>query len=137
MKKRTKKKMNKKVWSIIIVICLLIILISTIIVVSKISKNNTNTDRSNVVAKELKELTKEFYEEKYYDTIDVEILKKSKDSGLRVNLKDLYIRCDRDKKIVDPTTGNRCNEEETYAVIYPTEPFGKTDYKVEYTINCK
>lgn len=93
--------------------------------------------------KKLSELADKFY--KYYyeqkeETVSQEELKTFlagyKDSGLIINLKDLEIFVDS-FQIQDYSAFDKCDKSGTRVYVYPKEPYGKSDYKKSFTLNCK
>lgn len=102
--------------------------------------------------KELKELGKVYYEEVYYgswgDDVDgrTELLEKFVTLGIKSDLSNL-VRAVAGKNglaseeeiladFVNSKTGKQCNRTNTKVTFYPSEPFEKTDYKMEVQIDC-
>jgi len=90
---------------------------------------------------------RKFYEENYYngtgkdDKARAKFLEKFKDSGLRINLDNLsrYEFTDENGKkyeFVNKKTKNECDKEASVVVIYPQEPYGKTDYIIDAKLSC-
>ena len=99
----------------------------------------------------------QFYEEFYYPSQeksqeDVKaFVKKFEKTGIKVNLENIAKISKVDKDLVASlTTGKAnvsasvseadskslCDAKNTYVIIYPTKPYGKTDYKIEVTLDC-
>lgn len=96
----------------------------------------------------LNELGKSFYEDYYYDAVDSEneeskreFLSKFSEIGIKVNLDNLS-RYNGDgieekiKEFKNEANDEDCNTKDTKVIIYPKEPYEKTDYEVETVLEC-
>lgn len=95
----------------------------------------------------MKELASSFYEDFYWkgagntDAAKAEFLGKYAESGIKIDLDNLS-RYNGEKveelvsKMVNGKTKKECNRENTKVTIYPKEPYGKSDYTVEVTLDC-
>ena len=91
-------------------------------------------------------LGKQFYEEFYYPSQeksqeDVKaFVKKFEKTGIKVNLENIakVSKVDKDlvKSMVNSKTKKDCDKSESYVIIYPEKPYGKTNYKIEVTLDC-
>ena len=140
MKMKNLLKDSKKV---VIIGTAVIAIIIIALAVFLFNKNKTNIIKRNFDA-ELKELAKGFYEDYYYDVLvgsfGKEYLKKQSESGIVIDLESLTnMGLEQDNKIkdfVNPSTKETCDKNNTKVTIYPTDPYGKTDYKIETKIEC-
>ena len=98
----------------------------------------------------LEEMATDFYENSYYDQIkqlgnsevdEAEFLSKFNATGIKISLENLeeyedgkYIT--EIAKFVNSKTKEACDKYNTKAIIYPIEPYGKTDYKIEVNLEC-
>lgn len=100
-----------------------------------------------VAARKITYLAKDYYENYYYDkfvaTIDKDFDKsfeKYKDSGFApVYLRQLLLfDNERDAKYEKyfNIQNYSCNKNTTTVKFFPVEPYGKKDYKIEYTFSC-
>ena len=94
----------------------------------------------------LETLGKSFYEDFYYPSQaksqkDVKnFVKRFEKTGIKVNLANISKTSKVDKKLVDSMvnkkTKKKCDTEKSVVTIYPKKPYGKTDYKIEVTLDC-
>lgn len=143
MKKINLKKLNKKHYYIIGgVVLLIIIIISLFMIFGHRSKSE-----SQKLSNELKQLGISFYEDFYYKQIgktDEEkkaFLEKYTDIGIKVSLDNLA-RHKKDetetilKKFVNSKTNTECDRNSSMVIIYPKEPYGKKDYRIDTDLVC-
>ena len=124
---------------IIIVVVLSIFLIFTL-------KKKTISN-SEQLTKSLKEMGVQFYEDFYYNQIGKNetekkvFLEKYKDIGIKVSL-DNMLRSkktettDENNPFINKETNEECNKNTSMVVIYPKEPYGKTDYSIDVILDC-
>lgn len=115
----------------IIIVSILIVLIVSVVFFIK----NNNGSKSKTISK----VGEKFYENFYYNTIEKgkeeDFLKNFKDTGLKVSLSNILNvtkLSKKEKKII-----SKCNKEKTEITITPKKPYGRKDYKIEVSINCK
>lgn len=143
MKKINLKKLNKKQCYIIGGIVLLLIVIISLFLIF----NNHSKNESQKLSKELKELGISFYEDFYYNQIgktDDEkktFLEKYTDIGIKVSLDNLarYKKDESEeitKKFVNSKTNQECDKTNSMVIIYPKEPYGKKDYRIDANLVC-
>ena len=105
----------------------------------------------------LNTLGKQFYEEFYYPSQeksqeDVKaFVKKFEKTGVKINLENIAKISKVDKELIaslttgkakasasvsDKNSKSLCDTKQTYVIIYPTKPYGKTDYKIEVNLDC-
>lgn len=105
------------------------------------------TSQSIELSNSLKELGVEFYEDFYYKQIGSddkerkEFLEKYKDIGIKVNLDSLsrYKKDETDeilKQFVNKKTEKECDKTNSMVVIYPNDPYGQKDYKIDAILEC-
>lgn len=101
------------------------------------------TDMENVLI----EMGRDFYENLYYEKIantDEERAKaasKFQQLGIKINIDNLSrYKSDVNKAaldaIVNPSTGEACNKENTMVKIYPKGDFGRTEYDIKVEFDC-
>lgn len=143
MKKMNLKKLKKEQYYILGgLVLLIIIVISLFMIFGGKSKNE-----SQKLSKELKQLGISFYEEFYYKQIgktDEEkkaFLEKYTDIGIKVSLDNLarYKKNETEtilKKFVNSKTNTECDKNSSMVIIYPKEPYGKNDYRIDANLVC-
>ena len=68
-------------------------------------------------------------------------LEKYKDIGIKVSL-DNMLRSkktettDENNSFINKETNEECNKNTSMVVIYPKEPYGKTDYSIDAILDC-
>lgn len=86
------------------------------------------------------------YTDYYYEIIKVdkseeelkEFLGNFKEIGLQFNLVEMEKYSDENKELIEKfiKQNKECKKEETMVVIYPKEPYSKTDFKSELRMDC-
>ena len=112
-----------------------VILVATIMVVVAILMAFFS-DHERLAKNEFEALASNYYEDYFYEKItDAKALDKYKETGLSVlTLRQLVLH--------EPSLGGTENVEKycdlnlSYAKIFPQEPYGKKDYRVEYKYVC-
>ena len=114
------------------------IVVGLILFLNKSNEKQLNTN--------LTKLGKQFYEEFYYPSQeksqeDVKaFVKKFEKTGIKVNLENIakVSKVDKDlvKSMVNSKTKKDCDKSESYVIIYPEKPYGKTNYKIEVNLEC-
>lgn len=96
----------------------------------------------------LKDMGKEFYENLYYDQVEQknetkkkEFLAKFSEIGIKISLDSLSrYNADKNKEkldaFVNKKTNEHCDTENTKVIIYPQEPYGKSDYRMDVNLVC-
>ena len=105
--------------------------------------NKSNEKQLNA---NLTKLGKQFYENFYYPSQEKsqddvkEFVKKFEKTGIKVNLENIakVSKVDQDlvKSMVNSKTKKECDKTESYVIIYPEKPYGKTNYKIEVNLEC-
>lgn len=94
----------------------------------------------------ISEMSRIYYEENYHTEFTSkygeDFEKKAKEleeKGVTKSLFDISRSIDHpDKhKLYNSESGIDCDLKKTYVVYYPKSPYGKTDYEMELTIDCK
>lgn len=118
-----------------------------VLVVALVLIFSNNKNESLKLSESLKELGVDFYENFYYNQISKndkerkEFLEKYKDLGIKVSL-DSIARHKIDAKeeilaeFVNSKTKEECDRTNTMVVIYPKEPYGKSDHVVDAILVC-
>lgn len=134
---------NRKVLIIAGVLLAVIILVTVFVLIFGGSKKN----QSQVLSESLKDLGADFYETFYYKQVGTtdeerkEFLEKYKDLGLKISL-DSLARHNKEKtdeiiaEFVNNETGEECDRTNSMVVIYPRDPYGKSDYSIDAILVC-
>ena len=125
-----------------IIICAIVLVV--IIVLCVFLFGDSSQRKKAELENELKSLGKDFYENFYYDLVvrdnGINTITKYEKIGIKVSLENISRQSDEKaeavKKFVNPKTKKECDKGETKAVIYPKEPYGKTDYTIEAILSC-
>ena len=126
-----------------IIIAVIALVIINIIVGAILIYNNPK----NKLTRSIKYMGKDFYTNYFYDTLKEgrsnkelsEILERYKDTGIKINLKNLsqFDSSKYKEEIDNMINGNtKCIDTKTRAVIYPKAPYGKDNYKIKIELNC-
>lgn len=88
-------------------------------------------------------LATEYYEDYFYPNVfsgsqDMsEILGRYTDTGLaRITLRQLLLYDNQKNTKYQNTLTKYCDENATFVQFFPTEPYGKTNYRTEFTYSC-
>lgn len=125
-------KSNKKrfifIVSIIIGVVILIVFIGDFL-------KNSNDKRKLELA--LKNIGEHIYQESYYPAIKENISDFS-DKGLKLDLYELFeaIKMNSNDYFYNKKTRELCDINNTYVIIYPKQPYGKKDYKINTVLAC-
>lgn len=121
-------------------ILVIIVIAIFAVIVSLICSFTFNTERT--IKSEISNLATGYYEDYLYKSIsssgkDInEVMQKYVDTGFStIPLRQLILHSPQ-KSSLENTMLNYCDENATLIQFFPTEPFGKTDYRVEYTYSC-
>ena len=137
------KAIRANIKNILVVLAIVLALVLVILLIVNVcNKNNQKELEAN-----FETIGKKFYEEYYYngtgkdDEARAKFLAKFKDNGLRINLDNLSRYEFTDEKgneyeFVNKKTKEECNTTESVVVIYPQEPYGKTDYVIDAKLSC-
>lgn len=107
----------------------------------------TSNSKEQTLKKYMEEMGVSFYEDLYYEQIGkndeerAKFLKNYTDLGIKINLDGLsrYKTEENKEKLeafVNPKTNEECNKQNSKVVIYPKDPFGKKDYRIEVILEC-
>ncbi|NLJ17503.1 hypothetical protein [Globicatella sulfidifaciens] len=110
---------------------------------------NLFSDNQAKLGKKLEEVGQDFYENFYYDQISsskteeetTEFLERFEEVGIKVNLDNLS-RFDEEKypNLIDTFKNKKdnieCDIRNTRVIIYPKEPYTKTDYEINHELDC-
>jgi ABC-type lipoprotein release transport system permease subunit len=135
--KKDKKKMI--LFGVGIVVCIAIIILLIVLL--------SGNGEEEKLKKYMKEMGTAFYEELYYEQIGkndeerANFLKKYKDLGIKINLDGLsrYKTEENQEKIdsfKNSKTNEACNNKDSKVIVYPQEPYGKKDYRMEIVLEC-
>ena len=132
--------MDKK--KIGIIACIAVVVIAIIVgIILFLGSSNEKQLTAN-----LTKLGKQFYEDFYYPSQEKsqedvkEFVKKFEKTGIKVNLENISKASKVDKELVKSMVNNKtkkeCDTKESYVIIYPEKPYGKTNYKIEVNLDC-
>ena len=128
----------------LVVILAVVVIIVLAVLLLKVVSRKTN---QSTLEKNFELIGRRFYEEYYYngtgkdEKARVKFLSNFKDTGLRINLDNLMRYEFTDEKgnkyeFVNKKTKDECDKTESVIVIYPQEPYGKTDYVIDAKLSC-
>ena len=102
-----------------------------------------------IAQRELEKISKDYYENFFYDNFNADLtdaerqaeFEKFVDNGFaRVYLREL-LHYDGEKHADSAKAfkykNYTCDTNKTYVTIYPTAPFGRKDYRIEYNYACE
>lgn len=95
------------------------------------------------VERELESLAKDYYENYYYDSLEnpAEVLAEFRETGLPTAYLRKLLAFDNGRHAasaeVFDSAKYKCDTNTTGVKIFPEEPYGKTDYRVEYKYACE
>jgi len=103
--------------------------------------------KEEVLKSYLHDMGIEFYENLYYQQIGKtddarkDFLSNFSDIGVKINLDSLSrYNAESNKEKIEafknPKTNESCNKENSKVIIYPQEPYGQKDYRVEIQLDC-
>lgn len=128
--------------NIIITAVVALVLVAGIILLVVFTSNNQEKE----LTKELETIGRNFYEDFYYSQIgenDEEratFLSKYSTIGIKVDLENLARTLDNKEetlaKFVNKKTKQSCHLTNSKVTIYPQDPYGKTNYKIDVTLDC-
>ena len=123
----------QKVTFIVIIIAIIVVAIA---LVCSLILNPEHTTKSTI-----SKLATEYYEEYFYPNISTDDISKTMskyaNSGFsKIPLSQLLLYNNQQNASYQPSLTKYCDENTTYIQFFPTEPFGKTDYRIEYTYSC-
>ena len=124
-----------------IIIMAIALVIINIVVGAILIYNNPK----NKLTRSIKYMGKDFYTNYFYNTLKEgrsnkelsEILERYKDTGIKINLKNLsqFDSSKYKEEIDNMVENNKCIDTKTRAVIYPKAPYGKDNYKIKIELN--
>ena len=134
--------MNKKYILIISISLVIILFVAGFILFNKIKKSRAEDRLYN----ELNTVVKDYYKDYYYNTLgnNDEVRKinaeKFRYTGIKINLEDLSKYKSNNNEILDKfknsQTNSNCDYNKTTIVIYPIDPYGKEDIRIDSNIVC-
>ena len=131
-------KENKK--TLIIAFVLILILFAVSIFDLFGGNNEEDIDMKGI----MKSFAQIYYEEHYYPEIKktfgdqyAERLDVDSESGIKMTLREIVGVFDEVDSTQFYQEGNYCDYVDTYAIIYPEEPYKIDDYKIEVQVSCE
>ena len=128
------------------IVITVIVLAMIIVVLSVFFSHITNPE--NIVHRKIEEITADYYENYWYDIYSKAVEESSdktiadslshySEKGLnKVTLRTLLLFDGERNASSASTLTHYCDENDTFVKIYPTAPYGKKDYRVEYNYSC-
>ena len=123
--------------TILAVIILAVITVFVALICSLVF-NPEHTTKSTI-----SQLAAEYYEDYFYPNIfsgnkDMsEVLNRYTNTGLaKISLRQLLLYNDQQNIGYQNLLTKYCDENNTFVQFFPTEPYGKTNYRAEYTYSC-
>ena len=142
-----KIKIFVKTHKIVCIACCAVLVIGIVIIFPPAFGNDKETTLEERLSGFLEEMGKDFYENYYYDAVGSSdesrknFLQKYSEIGIKVNLDNLSRYNgesveERIESFKNNESGEDCNRENTKVIIYPQDPYGKTDYRLETILEC-
>lgn len=139
---------NKKKVTIIGLITIAILIVIIVCLTISYAIISKEKPEEEILHQYLQEMGIDYYENYYYEQIGNdenyrrEFLEKFIDSGIKIDLNKLlsYNEEFNQEKInafKDPKTSVKCNEENSYIMIYPEKPYLKENYHFDVVLTCK
>ena len=135
---------NKATVGIVVGIISLVAIAVVVIIIATCSLVNKSNEKELI--SNMEKLGSQFYEEFYYPAQEKSqkdikaFIAKFENTGIKVNLENIAKISKVDKELVEAMvnskTKEKCDAQQTYAVIKPKSPYGKKDYSVEVTLEC-
>lgn len=126
---------------------ILVFIIAIVAIVLLVNNRGGKNSQESKFISRIEEMGKAFYEDFYYpytgndDTARAQAVKEFETLGIKVSLANLSRYNTEDSKsvldeFVNSKTNKACDKDNTRAIIYPTSPYGKKDYKIEVQLDC-
>ena len=101
----------------------------------------------NKITRRMKAMGKDFYTSYLYETLKEgrtdkelsEVLAKYKDTGIKINLRNLaQYDSGKYKEEIETFKSDKkeCSKNNTRVIIYPKSPYKKSDYKIKIELDC-
>ena len=141
------KNFSRKSFRVTRNIVITVIVLAMIIVVLSVFFSHI-TSPENIVHRKIEEITADYYENYWYDIYSKAVEESSdktiadslshySEKGLnKVTLRTLLLFDGERNASSASTLTHYCDENDTFVKIYPTAPYGKKDYRVEYNYSC-
>lgn len=127
-------------------ICLAVIFVVVIVIVILFLNGTLMLNKEKRLERELTNTGKKFYTKFYYDRITSDKKEKQiktelenfKSIGIKVNLVSLKkYSYNINKKSINLLEKNGCDITNTSVTIYPKAPYGKNDFNIKASLECK
>ena len=134
--------MNKKI-KIVFMSVFTVFLLAVIITLLLAFKNKQRKEEDKLY-NTMNIVVKDYYKDYYYPNVldnNEETAKRFKNSGITLSLSELAkYRVNNEDSILSQfknyRTGANCNYDKTKIIIYPVEPYGSEDIRIEASIIC-
>ena len=134
--KDTILKDKKNLYILIGIVVVAVILI--ILIFSLGGRKNIMSEAT--LEQKLEEVGKDFYENKYYSSLDDEQKKNLanfSENGIRIDITNLEVISPLDEDVKKQLEKDNCDLDNTKLVIIPKEPYGVKDYDLKIELSCK
>lgn len=137
---------NVKNNRVVKLICLITIIVGVGVLIVLFFNGTLMLNKEKRLERELTNTGKKFYTKFYYDRITSDKKEKQiktelenfKSIGIKVNLVSLKkYSYDFNKKSIDLLEKNKCDITKTSVTIYPKAPYGKNDFNIKASLDCK
>ena len=118
----------------------IIVAIILIILIFILGGNKKNIMSEATLEQKLEEVGKDFYENKYYSSLDDEQkknLSNFSENGIRIDITNLEVISPLDEDVKKQLEKDKCDLDNTKFVITPKEPYGVKDYDLKIELSCK
>ena len=130
----------KKTWAQKVIFT--VIILTTIVVVVALALA-FKWDNKYLVETEITELAQNYYEEYYYPNVFSgnvsmgEVLGQFEETGLAsVSLRQILLAAPKSNEKIMNFLRQYCDENATFVQYFPTQPYDKDSYRIEYTYSC-
>jgi len=135
---KQKSNSNKTILVIGAVVAIVLVIVCVLMFTNKKNDNPKNGNNGESLETILTNLGKEFYETKYYPTLqDKQVLANYVNSGLNIRLTNLDVILPINDEIRSKLDENNCNYDNTRIMIYPEEPFEAKNYTLKVELACQ
>ncbi|MBQ9018508.1 hypothetical protein IJ117_02030 [Candidatus Saccharibacteria bacterium] len=142
---RSKESSRKVYYGAKRTILTIIILAMMAVILSVILVNLSAPDR--IITAKIQEITSDYYENYFYDRIGkhnddgrtvAETAALYADKGFTdISLRQLLYYGGGEHQSEESTLSDYCDLDNTYVRIFPTPPYGRADYRVDYHYSCE
>lgn len=122
-------------------------IVTAVLVASNAFKKDPEPTREDNLKSYLTDMGRDFYESYYYDAVGSSdesrknFLQKYSEIGIKVSLDNLSrynseVVTSKIDEFFSEDENKDCSKDNTKVIIYPQEPYGKTDYTIDTILEC-